>query len=253
MTVAGTGSKQPFVIAIDGPAGAGKSTVAVLLARRLGVPYFDTGAMYRAAGLLALRAGFSCPLGPAAGPAIAGLLDEHVIEVAVRHGGSRVLVDGRDPGDELRSRRAAMMASAVSALPEVRRRLVAIQRELGHRHGGVMEGRDIGTVVFPDAVLKVYLTASLEERARRRMLELERGGEEVTLAQMEREVAVRDRQDSSRADSPLLAADGALHLDTTGMIPEEVVDLVLDEVRRRRGRALDSNGREAVRSRNDAS
>jgi cytidylate kinase len=228
--VHGSHSREPLVIAIDGPAGAGKSTVAWLLAERLGIPYLDTGAMYRAVAHLALQAGVSQPLDDEAESAIVALLDRHQIEVRHGDGGQVVRIDGTDMGSELRTQECSMMASAVSALPEVRRRLVAAQRELGRRDGGVMEGRDITSVVFPDATLRVFLTANQEERARRRLDDLRRRDHSVTLEEVRDQQSQRDLQDTTRTESPLLVAPGVLVVDTTHMALEEVVDRLISEL-----------------------
>jgi cytidylate kinase len=222
-------SLAPLIVAIDRPAGAGKSTIASLLARRLQLPYLDTGAMYRALGWLALRDGIVPPLGPADAVRVAGLLDSHSIELEAADSGLRVVVDGREVGDEIRTPEVAMMASAVSALPAVRRRLVAAQRALGLRSGGVMEGRDITSVVFPDARLRVFLTASPEERARRRHKDLT-GATAPSLDEVRRQQQQRDLQDTTRADSPLQVAKGVIVIDTTGQSPEEVVRRLLNEL-----------------------
>jgi len=242
-----------FVIAIDGPAGAGKSTIARLLAQRLDVPYIDTGAMYRAVALLALRDGIAAPLDLSAAESVVQLLEEHMIDVRVGDTGTQVLIDGEDVMDELSTPECSTMASAVSTLSVVRDALVAIQRDLGDRHGGVMEGRDIGSVVCLDARLKVFLTAAPDERARRRYRELSNGDTKTSLADVRREQHERDRQDSSREDSPLQVASGAVVIDTTGMTPEMVVDRLLGELAKTVDEKLDSNPRNTVRSRNDVS
>ena len=200
------------VVAIDGPAGAGKSTIARALAKRLGIPYLDTGAMYRAVTFAALREG----LDPGDAEAVTRVASEARIEVD----DDRVEVDGVDVSREIRSDRINQAVSHVAAISGVRSLLREDQRAWVAEHGGgVVEGRDIGTVVFPDATLKVYLTASPEVRAKRRVVES--GGEVEAIA---RSIAERDRLDSTRVDSPLMTADGSITLDTSELSIEEVVD-----------------------------
>ena len=221
-----------IVVAIDGPAGAGKSTVASRLASRIGIPYLDTGAMYRAVGLLALQDGLEPPLDELAATRVVELMDRHRIEVEVANGGTTILVDGHDVGEDIRSPECSLMASAVSALTEVRKALVPLQRELGLQKGGVMEGRDIGTVVFPDADLKVFLTASVDERARRRHGDLRERDVDTSLEDVRAQQQQRDLQDTSRAESPLQVARGSVVVDTTGLTLDEVVERLFEEVAR---------------------
>jgi cytidylate kinase len=219
-----------LIIAIDGPAGAGKSSVAAGLARRLGIPYLDTGAMYRAVALLAIRDGLKAPLEEGASRRVLELMDRHRIEVEAGIDGTAIVVDGDDVGAEIRTPECSLMASAVSALPGVRQALVPLQRELGLQKGGVMEGRDIGTVVFPDADLKVYLTASVDERARRRHGDLRERELETSLEEVREQQQRRDLQDTSRAESPLQVARGSVVVDTTELKLDEVVDRLCEEV-----------------------
>ena len=199
------------VIAIDGPAGAGKSTVARALAARLGLEYLDTGAMYRAVTLAAMRRGIDT----ADLEQIAKLAEDVSLEV----GEHRVLVDGFDATTEIRSREVTTAVSAVAANSGVRAELVRRQRRwAGERGGGVLEGRDIGSVVFPDAELKLYLTASPRVRAERRVAEA--GGD---VDEIEAAIERRDHHDSSRSDSPLVEADGSIVVDTTGLSIAEVL------------------------------
>ena len=221
-----------LIIAIDGPAGAGKSTVASRLASRLGIPYLDTGAMYRAVALLALQDRLEPPLDELASARVVELMDRHRIEVEAVNGGTTILIDGRDVGEEIRSPECSLMASAVSALGEVRKALVPLQRELGLDKGGVMEGRDIGTVVFPDADLKVFLTASVDERARRRYGDLRERVVDTSLDEVRKQQQQRDLQDTSRAESPLQVARGSVVVDTTGLTLDEVVERLFEEVAR---------------------
>lgn len=223
-------TQATVLIAIDGPAGAGKSTVAGRLADRLGVPYLDTGAMYRAVALLAIREGLSPTLDEQGMTRVTRLMGEHSIDVEADIDGTRILVDGDDVSSDIRTPECSLMASAVSAIPEVRRALVPLQRRLGLEKGGVMEGRDIGTVVFPDADLKIYLTASAEERALRRHRDLSERDIGVSIDQVLEEQTRRDRQDTSRADSPLQVARGSVVVDTTGLTLDEVVDRLSEEV-----------------------
>jgi cytidylate kinase len=204
-----------MIVAIDGPAGAGKSTVSRLLAERLGFRLIDTGAMYRCVALAAARAGVDLLDGRALGE-LATSLD---IDFAYLGGANRAYLDGHDVTDEIRT-------SAVSLAA-----LVARQRELGNLASSVMEGRDIGTVVFPNADVKVFLTASLDERSRRRLAESNTA--ELTPEQVAKEIADRDHRDSSRAVAPLRPADDAVHIDTTGLTLHEVVQRVVELVRTR--------------------
>jgi cytidylate kinase len=224
--------KSRLIIAIDGPAGAGKSTVASRLASRLGIPFLDTGAMYRAVGLLAIQDGLEPPLDEPGSSRVVDLMDRHRIEVEAANGGTTILVDGRDVGADIRSPECSLMASAVSALAEVRKALVPLQRELGLQKGGVMEGRDIGTVVFPDADLKVFLTASVDERARRRHDDLREREVDTSLEEVREQQQQRDLQDTSRAESPLQVARGSVVVDTTGLTLDEVVERLFEEVAR---------------------
>ncbi|HEU4481070.1 MAG TPA: (d)CMP kinase [Actinomycetota bacterium] len=205
------------VVAIDGPAGAGKSTVARAVADRLGFRYVDTGAMYRALALLALEAGAD----PEDGPALAELLDGHRLD-AGRH---EVWIDDREVGARVRDPDVTALVSRVSRHPEVRSLLALRQRELASATDVVMEGRDIGSTVVPTAEVKVFLTASLEERARRRWLERPDAG--AGLADVQAAIAARDAADEGRSESPLVQAPGASVVDTTGRSIEEVVSEVV--------------------------
>jgi cytidylate kinase len=215
-----------IVVAIDGPAGAGKSTASRALAQRLGYGYVDTGAMYRAVGVLAAERGVGFDDDAALERLVTGLSFE------LRDGGTALTVDGREVSAAIRRADAGDLASRVSTRPAVRSRLVALQRALGASGGVVMEGRDIGTVVFPDAPVKLYLTASPAERARRRAAELRARGEQVDEAALAAELAARDRRDSERAHSPLRPASDARLVDTTHLTLDEVVDRMEEAVRR---------------------
>lgn len=216
-----------LVIAIDGPSGAGKSTAAKALARRLGYTFVDTGAMYRALAWKALRQGVS--LGDA--ERLLELLRATGIEL--REGGLQVLLDGADVSAEIRSREVSAAASHVSVHPELRREMVARQRELGRAGGVVLDGRDIGSAVFPDAEVKFYLDADARRRARRRHAELAERGPSPSEAEIEREIRERDHKDSTRPDSPLTLTADAVRLDTTELSPEAVVERMLEVVRSR--------------------
>jgi CMP/dCMP kinase len=214
------------VIAIDGPAGAGKGTVARRLAARLGYRLLDTGAMYRALAWSVARAG----LAPDDSPA----LRRHVERVQIDLEGDRVIVDERDVSEEIRSPEIATLTSRLSMLGVVRDKLTPIQRRLAATGGVVLEGRDTGTVVCPDADVKFYLDASLEERARRRQTELWARGVDVAQEAARRDIAARDRQDSSRELAPLRKAPDAIEVDSTGLSIEQVVAIMAEAVERRR-------------------
>lgn len=212
------------VIAIDGPAGAGKSTVAERVAKRLGFVLVDTGALYRGVALAARDGNVDWGDGPQLGALTQGLTLTFAND---GEGSPRLQIDGRDRADEIRSPEISMGASHVSKHPEVRAALLDLQRQLGADGGVVLEGRDIGTVVFPDAEVKVFLTAAAETRAQRRVEDLRARGIDADLAGTLRDVEARDRQDSGREVAPLRAAPDAVQVDSTTMDIDQVVDRIV--------------------------
>ena len=222
-----------MVITIDGPAGTGKSSVAHTVAKRLGFDFLDTGAMYRAIGLAAVRRG----VGTRDGQALGELASNVRIEF-IPGDRPRVLLDGDDVTDLIRTPEISMAASNVSAVPAVRRVLVRLQQELGRRSGGVLEGRDIGTKVFPETPHKFFLTARPEVRARRRHAELAEKGQPADFDTVLAETVTRDEQDSTRADSPLSHDETYIIIDTSDLTIDEVVARIVRHVRQRRPSAL---------------
>jgi CMP/dCMP kinase len=214
------------IVAIDGPAGAGKSTVARAFARRLGVAYLDTGAMYRAIAWLALERG----VGASDGEALTALARDNPIGIEPTDDGDRVHIAGRDVTEQIRLPAVAAEVSEVSAHPGVRREVVAAQRALLAEGEWVSDGRDVGSVVCPHADLKVFLTASLDERARRRRAELRARGIVLEEDQVREDLRRRDRLDSTRASSPLRVAEGAIVVDSSELAADEVADLVVSLV-----------------------
>jgi CMP/dCMP kinase len=213
------------VVAIDGPAGAGKSTIAKRLAGRLGFTYIDTGAMYRAVALWALRRGV-------------GFEDMHRLEqlavaAEIELGPGTISLNGEDVTEAIRTSEVSNGASKIAVIPGVRRAMVAKQRAIGERTSVVMEGRDIGTVVFPDAEVKVFLDANPPERVRRRLEELRAKGEEVAESALAAQMKERDLRDSTRSDAPLSQAPDAIYLDSTPLAIEEVEEAILKIVRSR--------------------
>jgi cytidylate kinase len=214
-------------IAIDGPAGAGKSSLSRLLAGKLGYIYVDTGALYRAVGLKFSSLGFDTELNGD----IDAVLSETEVDIRFIDGAQRVFLDGKDVSDDIRTPAASMMASAVSAKPPVRAFLLDMQRNLAKRNNVVMDGRDIGTVVLPDATVKIFLTADVEERAMRRFKELSEKGDTATFEEVLEDMKVRDYNDSHRPIAPLKQADDAVLADTTKLNFEESLDLLLKIVK----------------------
>ena len=220
---------RKFIIAIDGPAGAGKSTVAKRLAMELGYTYMDTGAMYRAFAWKVKKE--ETDLGNE--KELKKALEETRIELMEQNSHLRVLIDGVDVTVQIRTPEISQMASKVSALKMVREKMVEFQRVIGSQGGVVVEGRDIGTVVFPRAEVKIYLDASQQERARRRYQELEAQGKKVTLEETLEEMIERDRRDQERDISPLRKAEDAIVIDSTSLEVESVVQSILQAVKKK--------------------
>ncbi len=223
--------KDFYSIAIDGPSGAGKSTMARKLAADFGFIYVDTGAIYRTVGLAAYRAGIDRH----DEPAVKALLPKLSIEMRYNEAGEqRMFLDGEDVSGAIRMPEISICASDVSSLPAVRSFLLEMQRKLAREHSVVMDGRDIGTVVLPDADLKIFLTASAEQRAKRRMLELEAKGVDASFDEVLKDIEYRDEQDTKRAAAPLRAAEDAVHVDTSSLSFDEsatvLAGLVIDRL-----------------------
>lgn len=221
-------------VAIDGPAGAGKSTIARAVARELGYIYVDTGALYRAIGLFALEHGVA----PDDGPGVEGLLKQVRVELRYFDGEQRVFLGEEDVSEAIRRPEISMAASGVSAIPAVRAFLFDLQRDMARRQSVVMDGRDIGTVVLPDAPVKIFLTAAPEERAMRRFRELQSKGLPDTYEEVLADVRKRDKQDSSRPIAPLCQAADAVLVDTTGISLEQSVEKLLSLVKEKLGDAV---------------
>lgn len=217
-----------LIIAIDGPSAAGKSTLAKRLAKDLGFTYLDTGAMYRALALKVLIEGADI----SNDAALSDLISRTEIDLVERGGQLRVLLDGEDVSDKIRTPEVSQMASKTSALKVVRQWMLGLQRALGQRGSVVAEGRDIGTVVFPDAEVKIYLNASVPERARRRVEELRKAGRQVSLDETLREMGERDKRDSERDLAPLRQADDAIAIDSTALDAEALAQRVMQQIRR---------------------
>jgi cytidylate kinase len=211
-------------IAIDGPSGAGKSTVAKALAKTLGIVYVDTGALYRTIGYAAVSRGISTK----DAVAMEALLPDIQIDVKYENGTQCVYLNGENLGDRIRRPEISMAASDVSAIPAVRAFLLDTQRDIARRNSVVMDGRDIGTVILPDADVKIFMVASAEARALRRTKELEEKGMPASYEDVLREMKERDAQDSGRAIAPAIPAPDAIHLDNSGMSVEESVQAVID-------------------------
>lgn len=219
-----------YTIAIDGPAGAGKSTIAKRVAKELSFIYVDTGAMYRAMALYFLRKGIL----PDETEKIEAACEDIQVSITYVNGEQQVWLNGENVSKEIRKEEVGNMASKTSVNSKVREKLVALQRELASRENVVMDGRDIGTQVLPDATAKIYLTASVEERARRRFLELQEKGMPANMEAIEADIIARDHRDMTREISPLRQAEDAMLVDASQMTIEEVTNAVIREFENRK-------------------
>lgn len=217
---------KKVMVAIDGPAGAGKSTLAKKCAAALGYIYIDTGAMYRAAALYAISNGIEITA-----EALSGELDNIKIEIAYAEDGQRIFLGGKDVSERIREADVSRGASDIARIPEVRMKLVEMQRRMAADGGVIMDGRDIGTYVLPNAEVKIYLTASVDERARRRAEQMKQAGMTVDLEEVKRDIIYRDENDKNREFAPLKQAEDAVLLDTTQMNFEESEKAVLELVK----------------------
>ncbi|MGM9683173.1 MAG: (d)CMP kinase [Eubacteriales bacterium] len=218
-------------IAIDGPGGAGKSSVAKAVAKKLGIIYVDTGALYRTVGYYVRQQNID----PHIREEVRKCLSDINIEVRYENGDQCVLLNGENPGDRIRTPEMSMYASAVSAIPEVRDFLLETQKEIARKNSVIMDGRDIGTVIIPDADVKIFMTASVECRAKRRYDELIAKGESVSFEDVLAQMEERDRSDSTREIAPTAQATDAVLLDNTGFTLEQSVDAVIDIVNKKAG------------------
>ena len=215
-------------IAIDGPSGAGKSTVAKIISQKLNIVYLDTGAMYRAIGLTVFRNGLSVT----DEANIVKLLAKTKLNITNDNGVQKVFLDGHDVSQEIREHRVSAYASDVSKIQAVRLAMAWLQREIAGKNDAVLDGRDIGTFVLPKAEYKFFLTADIKERAKRRHAELQAKGADCHLAEIERDIAVRDHNDSTRDFAPLKKADDAIEIDSTYLTVSETVDKILSYIRK---------------------
>lgn len=216
-------------IAIDGPAGAGKSTIAKIIAKQLGFLYIDTGAMYRAVALKAIKNNIDTL---AANEVIIMMNDLH-IDISHNDDGQVILLDGEDVTTAIRTPEVSVGASNVAVIPQVRIKLVELQRMLAEQNNVIMDGRDIGTYVLPDASIKIFLTASVEDRARRRYEELKLKYNDCSLEEVKKDIEYRDKNDSSREFAPLRAAEDAIIMDTSGNDLEQSVNIILNLIKER--------------------
>lgn len=221
--------KKGLIIAIDGPAASGKSTTAQLLAEKLGYVYIDTGAMYRACALKAKKMGIDIN----DEESIRELLDDIDIRIENHNSKNRIYLDGEDVSEDIRADDISALASAISAIPAVRYKMVELQRKMGEKGGVILDGRDIGTFVFPTAEVKFFLTASPEVRAKRRWLELKQKGVNKDFSEVLADLVKRDNKDSQRALAPLKKADDAIEVDTSNMTIEEQTDYLYQIIRSR--------------------
>jgi cytidylate kinase len=217
---------KKVIIAIDGPAGSGKSTAAKNIAQNLGFTYLDTGAMYRAITYLALRDGIVENI-----PAVIELVNKISLKLKFENNITRVFIDNEEVTNNIRTPEVNSKVSEISTIPEVRYELVKIQKKLGEAGNIVAEGRDITTVVFPDADVKIYMTASVEERAKRRFKEFQEKKADITLEEVKENIEKRDKIDSNRAASPLKKADDAIEFDNTGLSINDEMDMLLSIVK----------------------
>lgn len=217
---------RKFNIAVDGPAGSGKSTVSKIISKKLDILYLDTGAMYRACALVCLNDGIDC----ADGDAVKATLEKHVISVEYENGAQKTMVDGSDVSSEIRSPEVSMSASTVSSHEWVRKTMVELQRRIAAGRSCILDGRDVGTNVLPNAEYKFFLTASPEERARRRLKENEAKGYFQTFEDVFAEISKRDEQDRNRKFAPLVKADDAVEVPTDGMTVDEVVNYIIGKI-----------------------
>lgn len=217
-----------FVVAVDGPAGAGKSTIAKVIADRMSIVYVDTGAMYRTVALFAIKNGIDFKENE---DALVSRLDEINISIKYTEEGQRMLLDGEDVSGMIRTEQVSMGASAVAVIPAVRLKLVEIQRQLAKEQSVIMDGRDIGTYVFPDADIKIFLTASAEKRAERRCEQLKLSGIIAEYGDVLEDIKARDKNDSGRSFAPLAQAADAVLIDTTELTLEQSIDAVEKAIR----------------------